>query len=188
VVSILGPGTGLGVAQLLLDEKSYQVVETEGGHVDFAPLDPFEDALLHRLRRQFLRVSIERIVSGPGLAQIRDALPGAENAPALPDDQALWTAAISNSDPFSRAALEKFCLCFGSIAGDIALIQGAEAIVLGGGLPPRIAHMLPSSGFAQRLTAKGRYAEMMANLPVWMIAHPQPGLFGAAAAFAAQGA
>ncbi len=54
VVSILGPGTGLGVAQLLLDENTYRVVETEGGHVDFAPRDPFEDALLHRLRRQFL--------------------------------------------------------------------------------------------------------------------------------------
>jgi glucokinase len=186
VISILGPGTGLGVAQLLLDENSYRVVETEGGHVDFAPRDAFEDALLHRLRLQFLRVSIERIVSGPGLAHIRDALPGAENAPALPNDQALWEAAIGDADPFSRAALEKFCLCFGSIAGDIALTQGGEAIVLAGGLPPRIAHMLPQSGFAQRLTAKGRYAEMMASLPVWLIAHPQPGLFGAAAAFAAQ--
>jgi glucokinase len=186
VISILGPGTGLGVAQLLLDEKTYRVVETEGGHVDFAPRDAFEDALLHRLRRQFLRVSIERIVSGPGLAHIRDALPGAENARALSDDQALWAAAISDSDPFSRAALEKFCLCLGSIAGDVALTQGGEAIVLAGGLPPRIAHMLPSSGFAQRLTAKGRYAEMMADLPVWLIVHAQPGLFGAAAAFAAQ--
>lgn len=188
IVSILGPGTGLGVAQLLLDENAYRVVETEGGHVDFAPRDPFEDALLQRMRRQFLRVSVERIVSGPGLAHIREALPGAESSPIAADDRLLWEAAISGADPFSSAALERFCLCLGTIAGDVALAQGASAIVLAGGLPPRIARMLPDSGFAQRLTAKGRYAEMMADMPVWLIVHPQPGLFGAAAAFAAQNA
>jgi len=186
VVSIIGPGTGLGVAQLLLDCDSYRVVETEGGHVDFAPQDAFEDALLHRMRQQFLRVSIERIVSGPGLAQIRAALPGVEAAPVPADDAALWSEAISGADAFSSAALERFCMCFGGFAGDVALVHGANAVVLAGGLSPRIAHLLPKSGFASRLTAKGRYAEMMAALPVWLIGHPQPGLFGAAAAFAAR--
>jgi glucokinase len=98
----------------------------------------------------------------------------------------LWSAAISGADAFSSAALERFCLCFGGFAGDAALIHGASAIVLAGGLPPRIAHLLPQSGFASRLTAKGRYSQMMAELPVWLIGHPQPGLFGAAAAFATQ--
>jgi glucokinase len=186
IVSIVGPGTGLGVAQLLLDAQSYRVVETEGGHVDFAPHDAFEDALLQQMRQHYLRVSIERVVSGPGLAQIRAALPGVEAAPAAGDDAALWSAAISGEDPFARAALERFCLLLGGIAGDVALVQGANAIVLAGGLPPRIAHILPRSGFMQRLTAKGRYSEMLASLPVWLIGHPQPGLFGAAAAFAAK--
>jgi glucokinase len=136
------------------------------------------------MREKFLRVSIERIVSGPGLAQIRAALPGADAAPAPADDNALWTAAISGEDPYARAALERFCQCLGGFAGDVALVQGANAIVLAGGLPPRMVNFLPHSGFAQRLTAKGRYAEMLADLPVWMIGHPQPGLFGAAAAFA----
>ncbi len=186
VVSIIGPGTGLGVAQLVLDLDSYRVIETEGGHVDFAPHDAFEDALLQRMRQQFLRVSIERIVSGPGLAHIRAALPGVDAAPAPADDAALWSAAISGADAFSSAALERFCLCFGGFAGDAALIHGASAIVLAGGLSPRIAHLLPQSGFASRLTAKGRYSQMIAELPVWLIGHPQPGLFGAAAAFATQ--
>ncbi len=186
IVTIVGPGTGLGVAQLLLDEKAYRVIETEGAHADFAPCDAFEDQLLGRLRRKFARVSIERIVSGPGLAEIHAVLAGLENTPAFADDRALWTAAIAGDDSFARQALERFCLSLGSVAGDIALIHGANAVVLAGGLSPRIAHLLPDSGFAQRLTAKGRYAEIMANLPVWMISHPQPGLFGAAAAFAAQ--
>jgi len=184
VVSIIGPGTGLGVAQLVLDVDSYRVIETEGGHVDFAPQDAFEDALLQRMRQQFLRVSIERVVSGPGLAQIRAALPGVEAGPVPADDTALWSAAISGADAFSSAALERFCLCLGGFVGDVALIHGANAIVLAGGLPPRIAHLLPQSGFASRLTAKGRYSQMMAGLPVWLIGHPQPGLLGAAAAFA----
>ncbi len=184
IVSIVGPGTGLGVAQALLEQEAYHVVETEGGHIDFAPRDAFEDALLQRMRRQFLRVSIERIVSGPGLAHIHAALPGVEAAPAFADDNALWTAAISGEDAFARAALDRFCQAFGGFAGDVALVQGANAIVLAGGLPPRMVDFLPRSGFAQRLTAKGRYAEMLADLPVWLIGHPQPGLFGAAAAFA----
>ena len=184
IVSIVGPGTGLGVAQVLLEPASYHVVETEGGHADFAPRDAFEDALLQRMRQQFLRVSIERIVSGPGLAQIRAALPGAEAAPAFADDKALWTAAISGEDPYARAALERFCQALGGFAGDVALIQGANAIVLAGGLAPRMVDFLQKSGFAQRLTAKGRYTEMLADLPVWLIGHSEPGLFGAAAAFA----
>ena len=185
-VSIIGPGTGLGVALLLLDRDGYRVVETEGGHVDFAPRDAFEDQLLHRLRQQYVRVSIERLISGPGLAQIRAALPGARKTPGYADDPELWAAAISGADPLARAALERFCLCLGAAAGDVALTHGASAIVLAGGLSPRVIPFLRAPGFAQRLTAKGRYAEMMADLPVWLIALEQPGLFGAAAAFAAR--
>ncbi|MCW2315789.1 glucokinase [Rhodoblastus acidophilus] len=181
VSSILGPGTGLGVAQLIRDGDAYRVVETEGGHIDFAPHDAFEDGLLARLREKFGRVSIERVLSGPGLAEIFSAMPG---APAQrPADPALWAAAISGADETARAALQKFCLCLGAVAGDLALVHGAEAVILAGGLAPRFAPMLTAFGFADRFRAKGRYRETMSNIPVWMITHPQPGLFGAAAAF-----
>jgi glucokinase len=183
-ISVVGPGTGIGVALTLLEAESHRVVEAEGGHVGFAPRDSFEDALLARLRTKFGRVSAERILSGPGLAEIRAALPGAE-APVPTNDKALWETAISGADPLARAALERFCSCLGAFVGDVALTHGAHGIALAGGLLPRIAGLLPQTGFASSLAAKGRYAALMAELPVWLIAHPQPGLFGAAAAFAA---
>lgn len=186
IVSVVGPGTGLGVALTLLDERSHRVVEAEGGHASFAPRDAFEERLLARLRAKHGRVSVERVVSGPGLAEIRAAFPEAAAAPAFADDKALWATAISGADPLARAALERFFACLGAFVGDVALIHGAEAVVLGGGLLPRVADLLSRSGFAEALAAKGRYATLMADLPVWLLVHPQPGLFGAAAAFAAQ--
>jgi len=180
VISILGPGTGLGVAQLIREDGDYRVVETEGGHIDFAPHDAFEDALLAGLREKFGRVSIERVLSGPGLREIFAALPG---APEPPDDATLWAAAIAGTDGLARMALERFCQCLGAVAGDLALVHGAEAVILAGGLAPRIAALLAASEFAEKFRAKGRYREMMTNIPVRMIVHPQPGLFGAAAAF-----
>jgi glucokinase len=185
-ISVVGPGTGIGVALTLLEAESHRVVETEGGHVGFAPRDSFEEALLARLRMKFGRVSAERVLSGPGLAEIRAMLPGAGEAPASPNDKALWEAAISGADPLAREALERFCSCLGAFAGDVALTHGAHAIVLAGGLLPRFANLLPRTDFASSLAAKGRYADLMADLPVWLINHPQPGLFGAAAAFAAR--
>lgn len=188
VVSIVGPGTGLGVALLLrlgAGRSEYRVVETEGGHLAFAPLDRIEDAILAFLRTRFRRVSVERIVSGPGLANIHDAL-GAIEGRALPpaDDRAVWDAALGGSDRLAAAALDRFCLSLGAVAGDIALAQGASAAVIAGGLGLRLADHLPRSGFAERFVAKGRFEAMMARIPVKLITHPQPGLFGAAAAFA----
>ncbi len=186
VISVVGPGTGLGVAMTILGKETHHVVEAEGGHASFAPRDAFEDALAARLRAKFGRVSVERVVSGPGLAEIRAALPGAAEALAPADDKALWGAAISGADPLARAALHRFCACLGAFVGDVALIHGANAVVLAGGLLPRIVGLLPQTGFAEALSAKGRYAALMADLPVWLLRHPQPGLFGAAAAFAAK--
>jgi glucokinase len=185
VVSVVGPGTGLGVALVLLDERSHRVVEAEGGHASFAPRDVFEEGLVAGLRAKYGRVSVERVVSGPGLAEIRAALPDAAGAAVFADDKALWAAAISGADPMARAALERFFTCLGAFVGDVALIHGANAIVLGGGLLPRMADLLTRSGFAKALAGKGRYAAMMAEFPVWLLVHPQPGLFGAAAAYAA---
>jgi glucokinase len=70
------------------------------------------------------------------------------------------------------------------VAGDIALAQGGKAVVIAGGLGLRLRDTLLRSGFAERFRAKGRFEALMASLPVKLITHPQPGLFGAAAAFA----
>ena len=187
VISVVGPGTGLGVAQLLRRDGAYHVIETEGGHIDFAPLDTIEDRILAELRKRYRRISVERIVAGPGLANIYEALAHIENRPArYADEKALWVAAMNGEDSLAAAALDRFCLSLGSVAGDIALAQGAIAVVIAGGLGLRLAKHLPKSGFRDRFIAKGRFERRMDDIPVKLITHPQPGLFGAAAAFAAE--
>lgn len=185
VISIVGPGSGLGVAQVLRRDGLNHVIECEGGHIDFAPLDGIEDMILARLRKRYRRVSAERVASGFGLSNIYEGLAAIEGrAVETGDNKALWTSALAGDDTLAVAALDRFCLSLGSIAGDIALVHGANAVVIAGGLGLRIAHLLPSSGFAGRFVAKGRFESRMASIPVKMITHPQPGLFGAAAAFA----
>ncbi len=185
VIGILGPGTGLGVAHVLRRADGYDVIESEGGHVDFAPIDSIEDAILARLRERFRRVSTERIVSGPGIASIYESLAALEGraVPSL-DDKGIWTAALAGTDPLAVMAMDRFCMSLGSIAGDLALAQGAQGMVIGGGVGARLADVLPRSGFASRFIAKGRMEAMLAAIPVRLITHTQPGLFGAAAAFA----
>jgi glucokinase len=187
VTTIVGPGTGLGVAHVLRAASHYHVSSTEGGHLDFAPLDTFEDGLLDHLRKSYRRVSAERVVSGPGLRGIYEAFARIEGRTVdTEDDKLLWTAALNGSDSLAVAALDRFCMSLGSVAGDLALAQGANAVVIAGGLGARIADHLPQSGFAQRFAAKGRFEAMMAAIPVKLITLEQPGLYGAAAAFATE--
>ena len=184
-ISVLGPGTGLGVAHFWRDGRgSYRVQATEGGHGDFAPVDAIEDAILARLRKRHNRVSDERVVSGPAIVDIYQTLAAMEKRAVTDvDDRTLWQRGTSGEDSLAAAAVDRFCLALGSVAGDIALIQGASGVVVAGGLGFRIRDTLLASGFADRFTAKGRFAGLMAGLPVKLIIHPQPGLFGAAAAF-----
>lgn len=185
VISIVGPGTGLGIAQLLRRDGHYHVIETEGGHIDFAPLDELEDRILTLLRQSHRRVSVERIASGLGMTNIYEALAGIEGRELLyRDEKSLWTAALAGEDSLASAALDRFCLSLGALAGDIALAQGGEAVVIAGGLGQRLADHLPRSGFHDRFIAKGRFERRMGEMPIKLITHPQPGLYGAAAAFA----
>ncbi len=187
-LTVLGPGTGLGVAHLYREPTGeYRVSATEGGHIDFAPLDSIEDAILARLRKRHNRVSVERVVAGPAISDIYQTLAAMEGKPvAEEDDIAIWTRGQDGSDSLAAAAVDRFCMSLGSVAGDMALAQGAKGVVIAGGLGYRIRNTLISSGFAERFCAKGRFAGMMANIPVKLIVHPQPGLFGAAAAFASE--
>ena len=66
-ISILGAGTGFGVSCLARYGDRMVAMATEGGHIGFAPSDDEELAVLRALWKQFGRVSIERILSGPGL-------------------------------------------------------------------------------------------------------------------------
>jgi glucokinase len=100
------------------------------------------------------------------------------------DERELWAAALAGSDSLANAALDRLCLTLGAVAGDIALAQGAVAVVIAGGVGLRLAGTLPKSGFRDRFIAKGRFERRMDEMPVKLITHLQPGLIGAAAAFA----
>jgi glucokinase len=181
-VSVIGPGTGLGVAHFHRFPGGYHVQATEGGHVGFAPQDELDDAILAALRAEHGRVATERVNAGPGIVPIYHALGGARPG----DDRAIWQRGLAGEDDIAALAVERFCASLGAAAGDYALAHGASALVLAGGIGLRLRQMLPRSGFAERVTAKPRYEEMMSDIPVKLIAHPQPGLYGAAAAFAAE--
>jgi len=186
-ITVCGPGTGLGVAQVFRTgaDGAYHIIATEGGHVDFAPLDAIEDSIVKRLRKTFTRVSAERVVSGPGIVAIYETLAHIEKKPVRShDDKTLWQLALDGTDSLAVAALDRFCLSLGAVAGDLALAHGPTAVVIAGGLSYRLKDRLLESGFGQRFVAKGRFQGLMNSIPVKLITHPQPGLYGAAAAFA----
>jgi glucokinase len=179
VITVVGPGTGLGVAILVREPSGDRVIPTEGGHIEFAALDRREQGLRDKLAERFGRVSVERVLSGAGLGEIHAALAGG----ATPEPAELWQLALTGASPAAVASLGRFCRILGAVVGDLALAQGADGVVIAGGLGLRLADHLPNSGFAERFVAKGRFQARMESLPVKLITHPQPGLLGAVAAF-----
>ena len=178
-VSVIGPGTGLGVAHFYRYPGGYHVQATEGGHIGFSPQDEFDDRVLAALRARYGRVATERVNAGPGILAIYAALGGED----LVDDRTIWQQGIAREDDLAAQAVDRFCASLGTVAGDYALAHGASAVVLAGGLGLRLRELLPRSQFAERFRAKPRYETMMAGIPVKLIVHPQPGLYGAVAAF-----
>lgn len=181
IVSVIGPGTGLGVA--ILDRRGgrISVIETEAAHIGFCPLDPEEEELSDALVARHGRASVERVVSGPGLIDIYRFLGGGDWDPLKAGT--LWDAAISGEDPLAERALAILVRCFGAAAGDIALAHGAMGVAITGGLANRIADLLRTPTFEARFTAKGRYRARMQRTPVRLLAYAEPGLLGAAIAF-----
>jgi len=181
ITTVLGPGTGLGVAMLVRRGGRAEVIETEASHIGFAPLNEDEQALADALAERFGRASVERIVSGPGLIELYRHFGGGDWD--VGDSGGLWSAAIDGEDPVAAQALDAFVKCFGSAAGDIALAHGANALAITGGLANRIADRLSSPLFKGRFIAKGRYRERMEKVRVRLATVEEPGLLGAAVAF-----
>lgn len=179
VTSIVGPGTGLGVAMLVRHGAGQMVVPTEAGHIGFAPTDGIEDLLLTAVRRGLHgRVSVERLVSGPGLAAVHLALGGAPSE----SERTLWAEVLGGESRETAATLERFLAMLGGFAGDIALAQGAKAVVIAGGLGARLGERLGHPAFSERFCAKGRFAARMAGIPVVRFLVEEAGLVGASAA------
>jgi glucokinase len=183
-ISVIGPGTGLGVAVLQRLENSIVVLETEGAHVHFAPLDETETRVSRAISERHGRTAIERVVSGPGLGEIVRCFAPQDTR----DDAALWASAIAGEEAKTRDALDLFLASYGAAVGDLSLAHGAMGVALTGGLTNRLRHLIGSSRFHARFCDKGRYRARMESIPVKLVTHPQPGLYGAAAAFALENA
>ena len=189
-IAVLGPGTGFGVSALARDIRGTEIaMPSEGGHACFAPGDAVEDEILRILRRRYDRVSIERLICGPGLLNMHRALAEIDGRESHIDDPSQITKeALEDYDSPCGATLARFCAILGAVAGDIALTTGARGgVYIAGGIAPRILPFLKASPFRERFERKGRFQDYMAAIPTHVILHPHAALLGAArVAFAAE--
>jgi glucokinase len=181
-IAVIGAGTGFGVGALARGFGREAVVATEGGHIGFAPVDDVEIDLLKILARRFGRVSVERILSGPGLVNLRDALAEMHGltVEALSPEH-IVERAKTGLDDLCVETLDRFCAIYGAVAGDLALALGARGgVFLAGGIAPSIIGRLQSGGFRQRFEAKGRFDSYLRPIPTAVIVDPFAALSGAA--------
>lgn len=180
----VGAGTGLGVGAVERDaDGRMTVVDTEGGHVDFAPATQEEDAILVALRKRFGRVSSERLLSGQGLVNIYDAISGRESG----EPPEAITARAASGDPDCMRAIDHFCAIFGTFAGNVALMHSAyDGLFLTGGMVRAMADRLAAGTFRARFESKGRFSGIVARIPTMLVSDPAIGLRGAAAALQAR--
>jgi len=193
-IAVIAPGTGLGEAFLTWDGSRYRAHPTEGGHVDFAPVDELQDGLLCYLRERFGHVSYERVCSGMGLpnnydylrdssyapeaAWLAEALEAAEDRTPVIVEAALST---ERSSVLCTATLDLFIDILGAEAGNLALkVLATGGVYVGGGIPPRILKPLQRGGFLKALRAKGRFSELLSSIPVHVILNRKVALLGAA--------
>lgn len=188
--ALLGAGTGLGQAMLVWQNDHYEVLSTEGGHVDFAPVNEVQINLWRTLSAQYGHVSYERLLSGQGLNDIFHHL-AATHSPSPELLTALQGAApaaiisefgLSRRDPVAEETLELFACIYGQQAGNLALTTLAEGgIFIAGGIAPKLIQQLKAGGFMEAFRAKGRYREWLSSLQVAVVMNPKVGLLGAAA-------
>ena len=185
---VIGPGTGLGMAGLLPagrrdGRRRWIPLPSEGGHATFAPTDAPERALLAHFRQRFGRVSVERLLSGPGLLELYRAHCALEGIATHCRTPAEVTAAAGSGEDGARATLLRFLKILGDVSGDAALTLGARGgVTLCGGILPRLLAWLPESRFLEAFAAKGRMAAYAGRIPVQVVTDPWTGLLGAAEA------
>ncbi len=191
-MALIAAGTGLGEVLLVWEGRRYRVVSSEGGHADFAPRTDLETDLLQFLRKEFGRVSYERVVSGPGLYNIYRFLLASGGPPEAEwlrsrmetgDPSAVVAeAALGGRDARAVQALDTFVSSYGAEAGNLALkALAVGGIFVGGGIAPKIRPKLEDGTFVAAFRDKGRLGEMMASIPVHLVLEPRTALLGAAA-------
>lgn len=176
--AVLAPGTGLGMAMVTAQG---QVLPSEGGHAPFAPADPLEQEVLGILAAKLGYVCWEDLLSGPGLQNLYQALCqvwGAVAADLTASD--ITSRGLALEDPVCRQTLETYCAILGNAAGTLCVTSCAEGgLYLGGGLPPRIAGLLPDSAFRRRFEERGRMSAYVSDIATLIIKDDAAGLAGA---------
>ena len=183
VIGLLGPGTGLGVSGLIPTADGFVTLGSEGGHVNFAPGDEREMAILQYAWKEWPHVSAERLISGPGLELIYRALAQRNQLlVAARSAQDILRSALEHRDALSLETLECFCGMLGGISANLAVTLGAfGGIFIGGGIVPRMGEWFASSSFRARFEAKGRFSSYLARIPTYVIITPNPAFKGVAA-------
>jgi len=185
---VLGPGTGFGAACLVRHEGRLATVTGEAGHATYPAASESEHEIVGRLRKRFDHVSIERVLSGPGLQNLYSVLAeisGIDVPPRRASEVA--EAGLQGTCAICSQAVDAFCEMLGTVAGNLALTFGAAGgVYIAGGIVPRILQRLQRSRFEERFLAKGRYRSYLQNVPVHVIVHPDASLVGLAAYFDAQ--
>ena len=175
VKAVMGPGTGLGVSAMM---ASGEILPSEAGHVAFAPVDDHQADLLRVLWQRYRRVSVERVLSGMGLANLYWAnclLDGHERELPAPE----VTAGAQAGDPYCLRAVTDFYAILASMAGDVALMMGAaDGVYLSGGILPRILNLLDEELFRQHFQDKGRFMAFNTAVPLAIVRAEHPGLRG----------
>ena len=182
-ISICGPGTGLGVANLVNHNNEWISLSGEGGHSDFAPSTKLEVDILQYLFTKYDHVSYEQLLSGLGIEQIYQALQsilhGKNVTLSAPD---ITKNAIDNSCSVCKLSLDTFCRILGAYAGNLALTLGSfGGVYIAGGIVPRFIEYVSHSAFREGFESKGRFRAFNTNIPTYVITESQPGLLGAAA-------
>jgi glucokinase len=182
-LGVIGPGTGLGVSAFAPSANGGAMLAGEGGHVTMAPATAQESALLDLMRSRFDHVSAERVLSGPGLLNLYNALCELAGTPAASySAEQITNESVWHADPRTREATALFCAMLGTVAGNLALTLGARGgIYISGGIVPRIGAFFAQSEFRARFEAKGRLSPYAAAIPTYVITRPLPVLLGAAA-------
>ena len=188
--AIVGAGTGLGEAILVWDGAAYVPVASEAGHADFAPQGALQRALSEQLEAELGHVSVERVLSGPGLARIYGFLVG-EGMPASTEvetttgeqdpSEIISRLALSRLHPTCEQALDVFVRIYGAEAGNLALrCLPFGGLYLAGGIAPKITDALRAGGFLAAFLAKGRLQGLLESVPVHVVTDPDTPLRGAA--------
>ena len=190
--AVIAAGTGLGEAMLYWDGSSFHPIGSEGGHCDFAPLTRQQDQLLKWLRNRYpSHVSIERILSGPGIFTLYQFLSESGFAPSasfmeeLPegtDPSAMVSkGALEYKDPLCMETLRLFAEIYGAEAGNLALkTLSLGGVYIGGGIAPKILPFLTDNVFLEAFTAKGRFETLLREIDVQVAMNSETALLGSA--------